>query len=235
MTLVADQWCPLNCVPNSQQPGYAIEIAKEIYEPLGHTVIYSNLSWDRAIKEVKSGRHTGIIAATPFDLPQGFFPNEALGSYSNYFFVRGGFDWAYTNIESLTQIKLGVAQGYDYGKALNTYIKDNPKFVTRIGGNQIPLRGLRMLIEGRIDVFLEDKNVIHYMAKKHNLNRQIKIAGQEGTPTKIYIGFSPKLTNSRKYAQLMSKGIKELRSSGRLQTILNKYGLQDWKTPILTE
>lgn len=31
ITLVADEWCPYNCVPNSEKPGYAIEIAQEIF------------------------------------------------------------------------------------------------------------------------------------------------------------------------------------------------------------
>ena len=46
---------------------------------------------------------------------------------------------------------------------------------------------------------------------------------------KIYLAFSPKNPKSKSYARLISKGIIEMRASGDLQKILDKYGMRDWK------
>jgi polar amino acid transport system substrate-binding protein len=45
----------------------------------------------------------------------------------------------------------------------------------------------------------------------------------------VYIAFSPGNPKSQEYAQILSKGIQQLRASGELATILKKYGMSDWK------
>ncbi|MEQ1790535.1 MAG: hypothetical protein ABL857_08835, partial [Rickettsiales bacterium] len=35
INIVADEWCPFNCDPESDKPGYVIELAKEIFKPYG--------------------------------------------------------------------------------------------------------------------------------------------------------------------------------------------------------
>ena len=42
VVLVADEWCPYNCAPNSDKPGYVVEIAELVFAEAGHTVIYKN-------------------------------------------------------------------------------------------------------------------------------------------------------------------------------------------------
>ena len=45
---------------------------------------------------------------------------------------------------------------------------------------------------------------------------------------KIYIAFSPQKPESHKLAKILSEGMLKLRESGKLEEILNKYGLSDW-------
>lgn len=44
VTLRADQWCPYNCVPGSDRPGYMIEIAREVFGRAGHQIDYQALN-----------------------------------------------------------------------------------------------------------------------------------------------------------------------------------------------
>jgi polar amino acid transport system substrate-binding protein len=43
-----------------------------------------------------------------------------------------------------------------------------------------------------------------------------------------YMGISPKRPDSRKLTELFDQGMKKLRDTGRLDTILSGYGLKDW-------
>lgn len=45
----------------------------------------------------------------------------------------------------------------------------------------------------------------------------------------VYMAFSPKGNNSKKYAAILSKGMIEIRENGTLKEILAKYGLKDWQ------
>ncbi|MNT92496.1 hypothetical protein D3C72_2337940 [compost metagenome] len=45
----------------------------------------------------------------------------------------------------------------------------------------------------------------------------------------LYVSFSPANPKSPQYAALITKGISELRQSGELKKILDKYGVLDWE------
>jgi len=229
ITLVADDWCPINCTPNSSAPGYVVEIARQVFEAAGHTVEYQYLSWNRALAEVSSGEYVGAIAATPKELPKGIFPDEALGSYGNDFIVKKGSKWRFTSMSDLKGVNLAVIQGYNYGKNMSAYIVNNPGKVIQMGGNDAVRRILLMMLKGRIDVYLEDRNIAFYTAKQHDLTDKFEIAGSEGKPINFYIGFSPAIAQSKTYSQILSDGIVRLRNSGELKIILDKYGITDWK------
>ena len=40
ISIRGDMWCPVNCDPKAERPGYMIEIAREVFEPKGHKIDY---------------------------------------------------------------------------------------------------------------------------------------------------------------------------------------------------
>ncbi len=40
ITIAADNWCPMNCEPESKEPGFMVEIAQSILAKAGHKVVY---------------------------------------------------------------------------------------------------------------------------------------------------------------------------------------------------
>jgi polar amino acid transport system substrate-binding protein len=231
ITLVADEWCPYNCDPKSASPGYVVEITKIIHESAGYEVQYINVPWSRAIIEVTEGTYDGAIAATLKEIPLGIFPEEEIGISKDVFIIRKEDTWHYTSIESLQSLRLGVVQDYDYGEPLNTYIVQNmgSSVINVIAGANAAERSLKMLLSERIDTYLEDRNVAQYMAKKMDIYGSIGYGGTIEEPSPLYIAFSPANRNSKRYAQLMSEGIRKMRKSGELAKILEKYGLVDWR------
>jgi polar amino acid transport system substrate-binding protein len=231
ITIVADDWCPYNCEPNSALPGYVVEIVGEIFGKAGYNLEYRSVPWARALKEVLAGTYEGAIAATSKELPDGIFPQEELGYYSNYFIIRKGDAWRFISMESLKSVRLGAIKNYNYGKALNSFIEKNKDSmaVQVLAGNNAVERNLKKLLQNKIDVYLEDRQVAHHMAKKMGILDKIDFGGIQGRPIALYVGFSPANPESNKYARILSEGIVEMRKSGRLAEILGKYGLGDWK------
>ena len=76
ITLRADEWCPYNCAENSDRPGYAVEIAREVFGRAGHSVEYRTMAWSRALQECRKGLVTGVVGAAHTEVPDFIFPQE---------------------------------------------------------------------------------------------------------------------------------------------------------------
>jgi polar amino acid transport system substrate-binding protein len=110
ITLVADEWCPYNCAPNTDTPRFMIEIAQYAFERLGHTIRYEKIPWARAIRGTREGQYDGIVGAGREETPDFVFPEHGLGRAVHVFYVRQGEAWKYSGLASLEQISLGVVR-----------------------------------------------------------------------------------------------------------------------------
>lgn len=231
LRLVADAWCPYNCEINSDAQGYIIDIARAIFEPLGHLVEYQNVPWSRAVRQTMAGEYDGAVGATKDEMKGAIFHEQPIGYSGNYFVAHANSNWSYNGLASLEDVHIAAIQDYDYGDNISEYLTKNRKAynVSIMTGDNITQRNLKLLAAGRIDVYLEDKNVALYAAKKQGALNDIKFVGKSNSIQALYIAFSPNNPNSQQYAKTLSKGVASLRSSGQLSEILARYGLTDWQ------
>lgn len=227
ITIVADEWCPYNCVPGSDKPGYMIEIARAAFESAGHTVVYSNVPWSRAISDTRDGKYSAIVGAAYGDAEDFVFPENPLGSSDNTFFVKADDGWSYSGAESLVGKKVGLINDYEYGP-LGEAIAEHGK-AEMVGGDKPLELNFKKLVAGRIDAVMEDPNVAALQIQEMGIGDKVKAAGSEGDPLLLFIAFSPSNPKSEDYAQLLSDAVAAMRSDGRLAAILEKYGLSDWQ------
>jgi polar amino acid transport system substrate-binding protein len=235
ITIVADQWPPFNGEPNSEFEGYMVDIARAVFEAEGITVEYYNVPWKRALAETKDGKYTGAIGASKTDAKGFVFADEELARNTLAFYVKKGNPWRFTGLNSIKEITLGTVGGYDYRQWLNEYIEANrndPEKVQILMGEAPLPRNLRKLLVGRIDVVVDNEPAIRFAANQLGVLDQIEAAGYGQELSYCYIAFSPSLPESQRYAQMLSDGIAELRASGKLQDILDRYELIDWKKTI---
>ncbi len=227
----SDEWCPFNCVPGSDKPGYMIEVATKIFSKAGHTLEYKIIPWARAITEARSGKINGIIGAYKGDAPDFVFSDNELAMIGIEFFTLKTNSWSYAGLASLNKVSIGAIIGYEYNEEINAYLKDgkNSAKVQMVAGDTPLETNIKKLSQKRLDAVIESPPVFWYTAAQMGLNDKIKSAGTAVKPKEAYIAFSPKLPSSKKYAKILSDGTAELRKSGELKTILEKYGLKDWK------
>jgi len=88
-----------------------------------------------------------------------------------------------------------------------------------------------LLINGRLGAVIDNDATLRWVSKEMEITDQVKSGGLDtvGGVTSLYLAFSPSLPTSRYYSQLLSEGIREMRENGRLQAILDRYGIQDWQ------
>lgn len=231
LSLRADLWCPYTCDPSSDKPGFMIEIAREIFEPAGIKIDYQNLNWARAITEAREGKISGIVGAARADAPDFLFPKTAAGLNSNFFWTIKTNTFKYKNLSSLTGRKIGVINSYSYGEEIDKEVAGkNPAYIV-VSGEDALLKMIKMTEAGRLDAFVENPFVLDYLLKDYpNLqDKFIPVSKNVVLDQELFIAFSPKITASAKYAEMMTKGMGQLRKKGKLKKILEKYGLKDWQ------
>jgi polar amino acid transport system substrate-binding protein len=228
ITLRADIWCPYNCEPASDAPGFMVEIARQAFEKAGYSVDYQLLNWARAVEETRNGKYSGVIGAYKSDAPDFIFPDNEQGQAVDMFFTQKQSSWRYENISSLAGQSVGIIKDYSYGNPLDEYIKSNPgQFVIMHGADAFE-RNLNMLFLGRTTALVENKFVMNHYIQHHDVGDRIVEAGVTDIQS-VYIAFSPQNPRSKEYAEILSNAMNDLRSSGELKKILDKYGLADWK------
>ena len=227
--IVADEWLPYCGKAGSTYPGYGVEIAQQIFEEAGHTFKYLNIPWIRAIDETRKGNYSAIIGAYKEEAPDFVFPEEEFGVSRYAFYAKWGSLWKYAGIESLQSKKIGLIKGYSYGEELNAYFEKNAQRVQYVSGSDPLYQNIKKLLAGRFDTLIAGENVMTYKIKQMGVGGEVISVGVTDISANLYIAFSPINKESAKYAEIFSKGIRNLKKSGKLDQILGRYELQYWK------
>ncbi len=231
------EYCPLlNC--RDGKKGYVVDIAEAIYLSYGYDVIIRNLPWSRAIDMVSKGRADAVINILKKSAPGLIYPKEPISSISGAVFVHKSVNWSYSGGASLSKVKLGLIRGYGYGDGnpdLANYIEhytDDPSRIMWVTGSSPLKRIMQMIMHGRINATIDEKNVGEYVIRMMGLEDEIFYAGNTTPiPEFSYMAFAPNNKDSEMLAKMFDEGISQLRRSGELDRILGKYGLKDWKNP----
>ena len=234
--LVGSDWCPYICTqkenPNklAQNPGYIIEIVQYALRDI--QISYESPSWKRSLLETRKGTYDAIVGIYTSVAPDFIYPKNELGFSKMCFYVHKDNAWEYKGINSLSKIVLGTIEGYFYDEGeVDAYIaknlSDNSK-IEYIPGEKGIIQNLEKMMLNRISAVIDDYQVVGYTIHRNNLPKAFKRAGcLEGID--VHIGFSPAKPKSKEYADRISSAVKELRTSGELKKILNKYFIKDWK------
>jgi polar amino acid transport system substrate-binding protein len=207
-----------------------IDAMREAFAKSNYQIEYRNMPWADAIAAVSQGTFDAVVGASLDEAKDLVAAIEPIGENKTCFYTRADDPFHYRGYEDLLRRRLGVTYGYLYGTVLDNYIARNrhdSNVVQLVGGDKPLLKNIQRLTGRRVDTIVENMAVMNYSTQKF-LIKGIRLAGCD-EPSTLHIAFSPKRPDSRKLADIASQEIKALRKSGRLQDILARYGLKDWK------
>lgn len=231
ITLRTDEWCPYACDPKSDKPGFMVEIAREVFAKHGYKIDYDIMNWARALTDVRSGQYDGVIGASKVDVAGFVIPMLPTGVLVSYYYTRKNDPWMYTGPDSLKSKKIGVINDYTYGDEIDSLVAKRHSSFKKVSGESPLLRLIQMTETKRLDGFVENPLVLNIALDRLNKDmNQFKIASKNlANDQNLFIAFTPAKPKSKEYAKILDEGVIELRKSGRLKIILQKYGVSDWK------
>ncbi|AHI30617.1 MULTISPECIES: substrate-binding periplasmic protein [Marinobacter] len=231
IVIASDPWCPHNCEAGSDREGYMVDIAREVLGEAGYTVEYVNVSWARALQLTREGQLDAVVGAFTTDAPDFVFPDTPQGRSAIALFTHPDNRWVYDGLASLHNQKLLVINGYSYTDELDQYIEEhqaNPERIWVIAGPSPLDRAIYLLDQHRTDIFAEDIYVMAWW--EMNNNDTVPAPRQAGLVDEIdaFVAFSPVREDAKELAKLLTEGTRQLMDSGRVQQILDQYGLSLW-------
>lgn len=225
--IITTDFCPFLC-QNAPEQGYVADIIKRVLERGGQNVSLTYASWARVVESTRQGDFAAALAPAKTEAPDFIFPEEPIGLQRYCFFRREDSDWQYKGAQSLKGQKIGAWRDVSYA-GITDWLTDpanaaSVDFLTATSGTD---QSFKKLVAGRLTVLLEDDGVGSYYIKANNLKlaKAGCLAGEL-----IYLGLSPATPGrSRELAAAFDTGIRALRASGELKTMLMHYGVTDWK------
>lgn len=230
LTIRSDSWYPINGNPDDKNPGYMIELAKEILTPYKIDVDYQISPWARALVSVRNGVHDCVVGAYVSDAPDFIFPKLPWGMDQNKFYVEKYNTWRFVGYESLQNTRIGLINEYSYNEELNIFAKqpENKSIFDYTFSENALEQNIIKVLAGRLTATVESHLVMPEKLKELGIEGQLLPAGDIGEKVPMYIACSPKKKTSKQYVKWFDEGITKLRESGRLSDILAKYELRDW-------
>lgn len=232
IVIASDPWCPYACDPEADgREGYMVDMIREIFEGAGLKVEYRVVNFAMMKRMARDGSATALPgAATTMDGAIRL-PSLAQGNSANAVALSRSLSFKFHKPQDFEPFRLGVIKDYDYGGALQSYVDQNNQNPDRIlvlsgFGYSHLVQGLRMLTAGRMDMLLDDHNVLRWQIRRMGLEQHVTTQSL-GDDADLFVGFSENDPRAPVLAQMMADGTRRLRASGRLAAIMRNYGLEE--------
>lgn len=229
LSVRADYWYPLNGEPDSERPGFAIEILRGIFSDSEWEIDYQLADWSRSLELARDGRIDCVVGVYRSEAPKLAYPETPLAWDTAAFYVRADSDWRYHDPSSLQDVSVGLIAGYGYGEKLDRYIVEHrgDERLRFMHGHQPLRRNLKKLMRGRVDVLVESPFVMESQLRRMGLSDQVREAGRVGQRMPLYFACNPDREGVTGLLSDFDRGMRELRETGEVGEIMSRYKLPD--------
>jgi polar amino acid transport system substrate-binding protein len=191
LVFASDEWCPYVCF-ESTRAGYLVDLAHALFESPARPVEIRRMSWLRAIREAEAGRIDGVLGAAPGESPLLLYPERAAAGDPVAFAVRSDDPWTFTHPRDLSGRRIGLAQGYRFGPALDDALspgRAHSPGIEPLATDRPTWNNLQKLVEGRIDTVLDNGHVLRHEVDRSGFFPAVRVI-ESGIENRVYIAFA---------------------------------------------
>lgn len=215
---VEDGWPPY---ADYQGKGLSTEIVKAAFAAVGQKVVISVKPYARVLRDVEAGHLDGGYnvtrqASTERRFIFGYYP--ILTANASFYYAADRPHAYQTARDIPSKARVASIIDYEYG---DTYESQRERFreVSVARQNQI----IRMLLAHRVDVAVMFDRVVEYTLVDMNLPPDILSQGAVINASDVYVAFSLKNPESKKYAALLDEGLLKIRESGVYENLMQGF------------
>lgn len=202
------------------EQGLAIDLVTTAFKRAGYTPKVETAS----LTEILAGGETGAydVFATPWytaGRDQLLHFSQPYLQSSIRFIKRTDEPFEYTKFDDLEGVKIGVIEDYAYDEDFNASTA-----IEKIPAGSLS-ENLRKLVEGDIDLSLDDERVLRYTLNQSlpELRARLEILATPLTTRGINIGVSRKNPDHARIVADFDRAIAEMKQDGSYERILQKH------------
>ncbi len=213
--IAEDDWYPYSAKFAEGPRGIAVDLVREAYAAEGVHVQFDVMNYDLGMEQVRRGEGIGCFdVSRTKELENSYYwHEEPLLSVRGDFYAAPDFKGQITRNADLAGKKLGLTQGYEYGDVIDqdkSLRKEYSKTDTIL---------IRKLLAGRLDVIVLYERVAAYLFPKLRVGSKLRAVGIAAS-TDIYVCFSKKHRDGKKYCDVFSRGLRKIRQNGTYEKIM---------------
>lgn len=201
--------------------GIASRIVAEAFALEGVHVQWDFYPWARSMMLAQRGQRAGTaVWLRSEQRDKDFYVSDPVVDSSYYLFHRKELQLTWNDIHDLKHLRVGGANGFDYGQAFQQAEADGSLEVRRLTTEEI---GLRQLLAGRLDVFPMDKTVAFDMLHQHFTaaeRAQLTFSAQPLRSDTLHLMLSRAVPGNAELMARFNEGLKQLRDSGKIAQYL---------------
>lgn len=222
ISIAATEWAPLTSAETGRH-GLLADLAIEAFSRVGHEAEIEVMPWKRAFEMTRKGRYSGLLG-TSYLLERTadfIYPQFAWNAVFHFHTRQGSRSWKYSGLKNLCPATVGVLIGSFHSQTLRN------SGCLKVQENSSIRQNLRMLLTGRIDLYLNDPAVVdHYMVKDFpEAQGQIVTLQPPYLNDKVYLVFPRNKERSAALAKDYDRGIELIKADGTFDGILKKYAM----------
>ena len=216
---VSDAQTVLFYIEEQKRDGYLFAIAQEAFKRVGYEAKAEYLPWARAIKVTMEGESDVTIGYYTKERLDKMSYSDPIGKIDLVFYQKKDKGISYSKLEELKPYLIGMQRGAVINEEFDsaTYLKKEPADSPHINMNK--------LFAGRIDLLLEQRDVIQqYLVKEYPNKMDSIVAIEPPVITKgYYCIFSKKRPNYEQKIRDFNVGLKMITDDGTLKKIIAQY------------
>lgn len=201
--------------------GYVASLVRESFKVAGYTTEISFMPWARVVAMAKDGKYDGYLPEYYADsLKDDFLVSEPFPGGPLGFFKRKADSISFKTLNDLKPYKIGVVRDY-----VNTAEFDKADFLQKDVANN-DITNLRKLTGKRLDLVVADKFVGTYLLKQDMPDKvdEVEFVTPALEEKSLYLCISKKVPDAEAKIKAFNDGLKTIKDSGKLATIMKANG-----------
>jgi len=216
------EWLPLTG-EKLENGGPINKIASDVLTQLGYQPTFFYNHWEKSIENVAAGEYAieSCMWKTKEREANFIFTKQPILDGRVVFLKRKGEAWTFKGVNSLAGKKVGIMPGYGFDDsfmAAKNFIRDESPDLPSM---------IKKLVEGKIDVTLEDESILnHYITKvMPELSQKLELDSTPILRSPCYLTVSKKLPDAQALADGIDGQLKKMKADKSYQQVLKHYGL----------
>jgi polar amino acid transport system substrate-binding protein len=215
-------WCE-----EGSPKGIDVEIVKNLLDRVEQRYTIECVPWKRALFSIETGKADGLFSAYKTTERSEFAIFLQHPTHMSVFnvFVRKGETFDFNNLEDLYDKKIGITAGYSI----------NPEFDKARSSKQLDIHesnttvsGIKMLLQGRIDAYINGKHVGLFTARNMGVIDMLEPLPQplhRPRPAYLMLSKASDLANQASLIRQLNETLALMWTSGEIDTIINRFTL----------